>query len=101
MFLSPGQRGTLSEFELAVKKRLCRGEKLGVESRALPVHALLSSLFILLFGDPHLLERPLEDRAETSLQDNQKNVTKEILTFWHLTKDQHHYILICYVCPYK
>ena len=54
MFLSPGQRGTLDNVELVADK--------GVKSRALPVHTLLSTLLVLLFRNPHLLEGSLENR---------------------------------------
>lgn len=50
-----GVRGELMTLSLLEKVGL------GVESRALPVYTLLSSLLILLFGDPHLLEGSLED----------------------------------------
>lgn len=62
----------------------------GVKSRALPVHALLSSLLILLFGDPHLLEGSLEDARKMF-----KRLWKHFSAFNVVQTWSH------FVCPYQ
>lgn len=55
---------------------------LGIKSRALPIHALLSSLLVLLFGNPHLLEGSLEDGEKVN------PLIRLLVLFPHFIKSQ-------------